>query len=265
MQGLWKENLGGWNHKDTKRKRQSRKNTLRDKGRALIRAFDYRCDKECPEVFRNTGELEDNKITYINVPTYESVVKKIQIKYPKVDKDDNRIVLYRDSNWIDSTGKVRYHTYEYPQYEYRTVLAYEDHNYHKRSNKDGLWKDPYSNENVLKGISLTRTQSRNIEISTIHCTNQVVKLDLSDFIYSYTSTYRSRWRFRKGGITLMYGKPLYDYVRWSFYNDGKRRKIGQKFANRMTRVRVKQWIRNGDFEKEIKNHPYEKSIDWLIH
>jgi len=39
MHGLWKENLGGWNAKDCKRKNQSRKNTLRDKGRVLLNAF----------------------------------------------------------------------------------------------------------------------------------------------------------------------------------------------------------------------------------
>lgn len=40
MNGLWKETVGGWNHKDSKRKRQTRKHLLRDKGRALLNTYD---------------------------------------------------------------------------------------------------------------------------------------------------------------------------------------------------------------------------------
>lgn len=36
MQGLWKNSVGGWNHKDSKRKTQKRKHVIRDKGRALL-------------------------------------------------------------------------------------------------------------------------------------------------------------------------------------------------------------------------------------
>lgn len=39
MTGLWKENIGGWNAKNQKRKKQSRKHTLKDKGKVLIKAF----------------------------------------------------------------------------------------------------------------------------------------------------------------------------------------------------------------------------------
>jgi len=39
MQGLWKENVGGWNHKDSRRKKQTRNNTIRDKGRMLLRVY----------------------------------------------------------------------------------------------------------------------------------------------------------------------------------------------------------------------------------
>jgi len=45
MQGKWKEQLGGYNAKDTKRKKQSRKHTLKDKIVGLM-SVQYRGDKE---------------------------------------------------------------------------------------------------------------------------------------------------------------------------------------------------------------------------
>ena len=133
MNGLWKEAVGGWNHKDSKRKRQSRKHTLKDKGRALLNAYDsFRrgIKKENADIFRQEGASD-------------------------------------------------------------------------------------------------------------------------------RSCYTTR--------EFLYNKPLYSHTRYSFYCDGARRKYGQKLANKMSRNNCKKWIRNGDFDKEIKNHPYEKSIAWLIH
>lgn len=39
MNGIWKENLGGYNNKGSKRKTQRRSNTLRDKYKAIEKAF----------------------------------------------------------------------------------------------------------------------------------------------------------------------------------------------------------------------------------
>lgn len=35
MQGLWKEKLCGWNHKDSKRKKQTRRNSFKDKAQGI--------------------------------------------------------------------------------------------------------------------------------------------------------------------------------------------------------------------------------------
>lgn len=35
MQGLWKENLRGWNHKDSKRKKQTRRHSFKDKAKGI--------------------------------------------------------------------------------------------------------------------------------------------------------------------------------------------------------------------------------------
>ena len=48
MQGLWKEKLGGWNHKDSKRKKQTRRNSFKDKARGIASRhgsnFNFRFD-----------------------------------------------------------------------------------------------------------------------------------------------------------------------------------------------------------------------------
>ena len=41
MQGTWKENISGY-HKDCRRKKQSRKHTLKDKVKPLIKKFIYK-------------------------------------------------------------------------------------------------------------------------------------------------------------------------------------------------------------------------------
>jgi len=41
MNGIWKENLSGYDRKGQKRKRTTRKNIIRDKAKALIKHFDY--------------------------------------------------------------------------------------------------------------------------------------------------------------------------------------------------------------------------------
>ena len=80
MYGLWKETVGGWNHKDSKRKRQCRKHTLRDKGRALLKTYDsFRSGirKENVDIFREEGAVEVVTVRENNSPIYESTVKNI--------------------------------------------------------------------------------------------------------------------------------------------------------------------------------------------
>jgi len=62
MKGLWKESVGGWS-KDTKRKTQKRKHSLRDNARVLIN-IDYNrknnySKKLSPDIFRTELEMEN--------------------------------------------------------------------------------------------------------------------------------------------------------------------------------------------------------------
>lgn len=42
MQGLWKEKLGGWDHKGSKRKKQTRRQSFKDKAKGIASRNDCR-------------------------------------------------------------------------------------------------------------------------------------------------------------------------------------------------------------------------------
>lgn len=257
MQGLWKESIGGWNHKDTKRKKQTRKNTLRDKGKALLNVYDshrHGGKKVDPNIFREEGLVDIEVTTKNKSPIYDVIAKKYSISYPEIDKEGLPIIINHEYNYTLCDGTVKTIKYSENKCIYTSFVAYLN---------NGYYKDPYTHKDLLENLNLTKIQRKNLIISEIHSTNIVVKLDVSDYISSETYIINDIHTGRTK--EFMYNKPLYKHIRRSFFNDGKRRKWGQKWANTTTRNNVKQWIRNGDFDKEIKNHPYEKSIAWLIH
>ena len=257
MNGLWKETVGGWNHKDSKRKRQTRKHTLRDKGRALLHTYDsFRrgSKKEDDNIFREEGIVEVVDIIKSKSPVYESNVKKYQVQYPEVDKNDNRLVNIIEYTSTLADGSIKRYKYEKELKIYTSFTGYYDYS-------NNCYKDEFTYEKIKRLENLTKTQKRYLKIEEVHSTSRFVKLDISK--HQSTKTRLSKQSFGRTR-EFIYNKPLYGYVRWSFYNDGARRKYGQKLANRMTRNNTKQWIRNGDLDKEIKSHPYEKSIAWLI-
>lgn len=257
MNGSWKETVGGWNHKDSKRKRQTRKHTLRDKGKALLKTYDsFRngSKKEDENIFREEGAVEVIITLNAKSPVYESNVKKYQVQYPEVDKNDKRLIHIIEYSCSLSDGTIKHYKYEKELKCYTSFTGYYDYS-------NNCYKDEYSSEKIKCLENLTNTQKRYLKIEEVYSTSRFVKLDVSKYVHSktysskdYHGTYRE----------FIYNKPLYRYIRWSFYCDSSRRKWAQNYANRTTRHNVKQWIRNGDFDKEIKSHPYEKSIAWLI-
>ena len=258
MNGLWKETVGGWNHKDSKRKRQTRKHLLRDKGRALLNTYDsYRrrgSRREDVDIFRTEGVVEMETIRENKSPIYESNVKKYSVCYPEVDGADKRLVDLIEYTSTLCDGSVKHYKYEKERKIYTAFTGYYDSN-------GCSYRDEYSGNKILCLENLSKTQNRYLKIEEIFSTSRFVKLDVSSYKKYNISTFKE---YNGNNREFLYNKPLYRYVRWSFYNDGARRKYGQKLANRMSRNKCKQWIRNGDFEKEIKSHTYEKSIAWLI-
>lgn len=257
MNGLWKETVSGWNHKDSKRKRQTRKHTLRDKGRAILNTYDsFRSEskKENANIFREEGIVEVVSVYENKSPIYESNVKKYSVSYPEVDKNDKRLVDLIEYISILGDGSVKHYKYEKERNVHTAFTGYYDFS-------EYCYKDEYSAKKISCLENLSKTQNRYLKIEEVYSTARIVKLDVLCYIKAETHTSdKSFYNTRE----FLYNKPLYKHIRWSFYNDGSRRKYGQKLANRATRNNCKQWIRNGDFEKEMKHHPYEKSIAWLI-
>lgn len=84
MQGTWKEKVGGWNHKGQRRKKQSRKHTLKDKAKALLKRYDY------------YGKNDDTIHSSVNVTTFvvEPVCKKSG--FVSIYKYGTQIVYIKD-------------------------------------------------------------------------------------------------------------------------------------------------------------------------
>jgi len=66
-------------------------------------------------------------------------------------------------------------------------------------------------------------------------------------------------------IYFLYNKPLNKnfYYEFGFWTS-RYRKYAQNKANRKDRRIVKDWIRKGNFEKELKSHNLSKSIAWEV-
>jgi len=87
MNGLWKENLGGWNHKGQKRKKQKRKHTIRDRARALLKVQER----------KDIGIWEEGEVEFKKP---EKIFKNnfyIEIWRVKFLKSDYSKYIYRDA------------------------------------------------------------------------------------------------------------------------------------------------------------------------
>jgi len=58
---------------------------------------------------------------------------------------------------------------------------------------------------------------------------------------------------------FMYGRPV--HYRTGIYSIGAKKPC-KKLANRTDRAKLKNWLSNGDWSKEIKTHSLSKSIAW---
>jgi len=206
MNGLWKEKLGGWNAKGCRRKSQSRKNTLRDKGRALIHAQDKRKD---------VGIWEEGDIEYIN--------KEPSFKY---------------SDWSEIWSVAVAKDINYSKSFY--AILYKD-----------VWYD-YITYEMLKEQQLIKKLDF-IEKEEFQFENPIERKNDNGYL----------WASAKSTM-FIYGKPISNWKRLTFYNDGKRRKIAQKIASSKDRALLRTWINKGDWDAEIGSHALSKSILWEI-
>ena len=258
MQGLWKENLGGWNSKDNRRKKQTRNNTLRDKGRAIYNKFNgWKAKNEAKsEVFRIEGAMEivyRGKKYCDNTIHYEADIYRALVTYPIKDDNGDLIVSY----------KIGYTTYYEKTYRY--VYVYKDGNDQYRYTNATAYnfKNEDTDKNLKDFFNLDNIQAHKLEISNLRKTKRKVKLNIEKRLKEIKEVHTED--FYPAGEDFIYNKPLPSWKVNTFYNDGKRRKIGQKIANSIDRAKAKAYINNKDWDAEIKTGAYSKSIAWLVH
>lgn len=230
MNGLWKESVGGWNHKDTKRKKQKRKHTIRDKGRGTLKAAKrYSLSNR---IYREEGLVD---VTYVEKKEYFYTAKLYRgtFYYPKVDE----------------TGNFIKNKYGNQEYVYKTIVYYFDDNDKSFKDRDG------------KVLFTELVQKQKINMRVLINVDLNINVKLYPVISRETKTLRNVWM--GSSKEYLYNKLVLSTDIKQLYRDWSR-KWARTYANRLTRNRVKQWIRNADFDKEIKNHSYEKSIEYLI-
>lgn len=218
MNGTWKENVGGWNHKDTRRKRQNRNHTLNDNGYYFSR-------KEPAKSVRYESEVE-------HVP--EVITKHGETRQIYKIKLDKGLGLY--------SYRLAYYTGSY-ECSYN-VRWYDAHTH------------AYIDDNYFAGCSYYRNRI------------EIVKLMWEEYFhYEEPKVIKRGYKYRRAhSNTLMfvYDKPVYDWKRWTYYSDGKRRVYAQKLASSKDRRIIRHWIKKGDWDAEIPTHPISKSVAWEI-
>ena len=207
MQGLWKENLGGWNAKDCRRKSQSRNNTLRDKGRVLLKAQEHRKD---------IGIWEEGEVEHIED-------EPIYIKSDWCELWSVR----RSKDYLEKIGRAFY------------AIEY-----------NGRWFDHVTYQEFDNQYTIVRLG---------YVDKEEFELDIPKKISS-----RGYYRSHSETITFIFGKPVPNWKRWTFYDDGKRRKIAQKMASSSDRAKLREWIANSNWDAEIGTHALSKSVLWEI-
>lgn len=225
MQGTWKENISGWNQKDSKRKKQSRKHTLKDKAKTLIKKFKYKNIKN--KVIWDEGGVE-----FI--------------------KDSS---CFKQSGWVESwkvevetyIGKYKFYwnsDYFQNRYSYSVRTAYWNNG----------WFDDYDNTPISgPGVKVKK-------LNFLY--KEEIKYDTPIEIKPYRG-YRSTAATKE--TVFIYGKPIcVDYWNKYRFWSTKRRKYGQQLVNRKERSAIRDWVKKEDWESEIPTNDLTKSIAWLV-
>jgi len=226
MNGTWKENIAGYS-KDCRRKKQTRKHTLKDKAKWHIKHSEIRWKiKKSSSRTKIEGDIKCNfdnlKVKKeLYVPVF--VIEVDNYKYSKTLGDDYKV---KPEGFFEGNTKqaFRYRNDWYDIYTYKKI------------------------EGIIKPLN---------KIDTIYIPWDENLQDTEN---------KNGCRISTTKTIFLYGKPLCvnywnEYGFWST----KARKYAQKKANSMDRQRVRNYIAEGDWDKEIKTHHLSKSIAWEIY
>lgn len=244
MQGYWKNNVQGWDRKGNKRKKQNRNTFLKDKGRALLKTYSYKERKVNEEKYRNETVMV---YTYTGsryggdrpLPKTAGVYK-VRVYFPKEGVDTYRW------NWYETedTEVVSIKAYK------KGITAYNEH-----------WYEAETHKPIREFLELTYRQYWKIEVFEVHKLGEI-ELDWTKELERRNKVHTSEI---EEGTDYIYGKPVPAWQKWTWYNDGKRRKVCQGLANSADRAAVRTYIENEDWDAEIRTHACSKSIGWCVH
>jgi len=219
MQGIWKENISGYNKKGFKRKKFSRKHTLKDKAKWHI----TNCDARKGKAISNRTKWENK---------YEFIGQKVKTER-EIFVDVYKIKVLGSIEGVDCSF------IEKETKKTRIAFSYRDH-----------WYDFYTKELINK------------------CVKELVKIETMYINWDQNKDKYRNLRFFSYGNKdrlFLYGKPLVvDYYNTYGFYSTKDRIYAQTRANRMDRRRIKIWIDNRDYDKEVKTHALSKTIAWEI-
>lgn len=231
MQGLWKEDISGWDRKGNKRKKTTRNHNIKDRALSIMKNFEENedlttnCRKRYkPEILTSSTIVEHTYTgSFYNTKTsYPEYVQIWKIRY-FYGKENESVVC---EAFLDGR--------EWKMRDKQTVR-----NAHSISFKD----DYDSFVEKIRPIEIFKP-----DWSKERTYNKKVTVSLSS-----------------DGTTMLWGKPLLDWKRWTLFNDGKRRKYAQQTAHRADRAITRAWITKGKWDTEMKTHALSKSILWEIY
>ena len=276
MQGLWKENISGWNHKDTRRKRCTRKNILKDKGKAVYRRGEMSgtfrtSEKDFSEIYRTEGEY----LRVFDIPKKEfpkeAVVYKASVKYKTHFIDD--IEEYKRYDWYTKEYILDTRVVRTWFYDTKIIYVYSDNvNSIKRPNRWSVprynerteLKEYFSGKDVYTLLGKWGTAIYAPEIKILSQT--YIKKDLDwerarEVYESYFTMEHTPYNQKK----FLYNKPVTWEADLNRLWNGGSNKWAKSYVNSKDRVAIRDWLKKEDWDKEIPTHSYSKSISWLIH
>jgi hypothetical protein len=260
MQGLWKNNVSSWNSKGSKRKKQTRKNFLKDKAKAVYRIFEgknthkndtrnkpniFRRENEIVKVYKSNRKYQKTAVVQKALITWVEYSYKIEMR-PRVMMDGSVkkfLTKVQYSKWC-STKRLVYIDNDRSVYNLENTIDYET----------GL--------RITNALGLSAIQN-NVEVKILSNTYEIVELN-----WQSRKALDEKWYNRPeenyNQKVFLYGKPINRTTFWRYWNDGRRRKCGQKMVNGSDRTALREWISKKDWDKEPRSYQYSKSIDWYV-
>lgn len=251
MKGTWKEDIGGYNSKDTKRKRQSRKNTLKDSLQGLLSAS-----------FRNDKKVKN----YKEAPT----IINTQVEWVNGMRINEKAIIY--------LAKIRYkkdyrpHKEGFRDYEEKDIKVWIPQSEQRRNQKYAMVYN--TGEDILQHVGLEYFYKTKAKVNSVSYYELLREFDVTvEFIKEIdyiTWDLSNEELFKKKEIEVYHGpyrKKVYVYGKrvpyeipfWQRKYSGK---FAKKMGSRIIRKKFKQAIKKEKYEDCVKEE-YYRGYHWI--